>query len=75
MEEGEGEQQPREKRSYKTKYQVQIMLHIIEFCVFDNDNLDYFENELADIKNGTRNEWMKLKAGCLTANIILLYTA
>jgi hypothetical protein len=30
MEEGEGEQQPREKRSYKTKNQVQIMLAEME---------------------------------------------
>ena len=31
-------------------------LDIIEFCIFDDETLDYFENELADIKNTRRNE-------------------
>lgn len=26
-------------------------LDIIEFCIFDDETLDYFENELADIRN------------------------
>jgi O-acetyl-ADP-ribose deacetylase (regulator of RNase III) len=31
-------------------------LDIIEFCIFDDETLDYFENELADIRNTRRNE-------------------
>jgi len=31
-------------------------LDIIEFCIFDDQTLGYFENELADICNTRRNE-------------------
>ena len=31
-------------------------LDIIEFCIFDDQTLDYFENELADLRNTRRNE-------------------
>jgi hypothetical protein len=31
-------------------------LDIIEFCIIDDQTLDYFENELADIRNTRRNE-------------------
>ena len=34
-------------------------LDIIEFCIFDDETLDYFENELADIRNTRRNESKK----------------
>jgi len=30
---------------------TQSSLHIIEFCIFDNETLAHFENELANIKN------------------------
>jgi O-acetyl-ADP-ribose deacetylase len=32
------------------------ILDIIEFCIFDDETLDYFENELANISNTRRNE-------------------
>jgi O-acetyl-ADP-ribose deacetylase (regulator of RNase III) len=35
---------------------TQSTLHIIEFCIFDDETLDYFENELANISNTIRNE-------------------
>ena len=35
---------------------TQSTLHIIEFCIFDDETLDYFENELAKISNTIRNE-------------------
>jgi O-acetyl-ADP-ribose deacetylase (regulator of RNase III) len=31
-------------------------LDIIEFCIFDEETLDYFENELADIRNTRQNK-------------------
>ena len=31
-------------------------LDIIEFCIIDDQTLDYFENELNDIRNTRRNE-------------------
>lgn len=34
-------------------------LDIIEFCIIDDQTLDYFENELADIRNTRRNESKK----------------
>jgi O-acetyl-ADP-ribose deacetylase len=31
-------------------------LDVIQFCIFDDETLDYFEDELADITNTRRNE-------------------
>jgi O-acetyl-ADP-ribose deacetylase len=35
---------------------IQSTLHIIEFCIFDDETLECFENELAKISNTIRNE-------------------
>jgi O-acetyl-ADP-ribose deacetylase len=41
---------------YSSSNDTQSTLHIIEFCIFDDETLDYFENELAKISNTIRNE-------------------
>src|ERR671930_645163 len=44
---------------YSSNNNTLSTLDIIEFCIFDDETLDYFENELADISNIRRDEQLK----------------
>jgi O-acetyl-ADP-ribose deacetylase (regulator of RNase III) len=41
---------------YSSNNNTLSILDIIEFCIFDDETLDYFENELANISNTRRDE-------------------
>jgi hypothetical protein len=36
---------------YSSNNNTLSRLDIIEFCIFDDETLDYFENELANVSN------------------------
>ena len=44
-------------------------LHIIEFCTFDNDTLDYFKNQFDNIKNMKQIQVLDI---ITTSNIVLV---